>query len=64
MKKMNGFSQETFLNAEINKQLEEHNVSVEFPARLAGLSEKDFEVEFRQDRKRDLYKKKQTCCGY
>ena len=56
MKKMNGFSQEAFLNAEINKQLEEHNVPVEFPARLAGLSEKDFEVEFRQDRKdfRDL----------
>lgn len=56
MKKMNGFSQETFLNAEINKQLKEHNVSVEFPARLAGLSEQDFEIEFRQDRKdfRDL----------
>ena len=50
MKKMNGFSQEAFLNAEINKQLEAQNVPVKFPTRLAGLSEKDFKVEFRQDR--------------
>ncbi|MBP3818184.1 MAG: RNB domain-containing ribonuclease [Butyrivibrio sp.] len=51
MNKMNGSNQEAFLNTEINRQLKEHNVPVMFPAHLAGLSEEDFEIEFRKDRK-------------
>lgn len=56
MKKMNEFSQAAFLNAEIDKKLEENRVPVEFPAHLAELKAQDFEVEFRPDRRdfRDL----------
>lgn len=55
MKKMNGFNQETMLNVEIKKKLEGNSVPVEFSADIARLTETDFEVALRADR-RDLRK--------
>ena len=51
MKNTYSFSQEAFVNYEIERQLKENNVSVDFPKSLTKLTEQDFAVAYRPDRK-------------